>query len=151
MNLEDKDIDEVARLLLEAENDKRRLSELVDDLKKDLANKLIDRPDLKDGAGIYRVHDRGFKVRKSSARETWDKDSLARDVSRRAIEGTDYVDDMGEIQGTPEYRVKDALVKAFNLTPRKTVIKKMEFDVDEYCTVEGGDGFTVQIVQENNL
>lgn len=125
--------------------EKRELAEREYQIKRELADKLVDREP--DETGLYRFNVGAFKLRKAGVKETWDKDAVARATYRRAVEGTDYVDALGELMMTPEQRVFDTMQKVFSLTPRKTPLKAMGFDLDEYVTKEGEGELTIQMME----
>lgn len=147
MNLEELETEELARLVVDLAGEKKELAERESNAKKALADRLLDvEPE---SGGVYNFAAGTFRIRKAGVKETWDKDGVASATYRRAIEGTDYIDPLGELTLEPEQRVFDSMKKVFSLTPRKTPLKAMGFDLEDFLSTEGEGEYTVQVVVNN--
>lgn len=136
--LYDLDTEEIANKLVEVTEQKRELAEQEDQLRKELANRLIDRePDV---GKMYIIAGRRFTLSRPNKKEKWDVDHLKNDLYKHAVLGTFHKDPLGELHGEPESRLYEIFNQVFTMTPKKTPLKNWGLDVSEYCeTLEPGE------------
>lgn len=128
------DSEDLARTYKKALQDLKEQQEYVNLIKAELANRCLDQP------GKYLVTEYGaFKAHYRPPRLNWDRKRLAETVYRMVQEGKIGADPSGELQGNDDYRVYKTLLDVFRLEPRKSKVKALGINVDEYA-VEGSDG-----------
>lgn len=143
-DLSDADTDDLARAYKKALRDLEDQKEYVKMLAMELGHRSLDQPDkmLKTAYGKFQGSYRAPYRR-------WDKDdvtALATEVFIRARDGELHEPNAeGEVPGTPEWRVKDALMKMFSLKPRIGYVKSIGLDPDEYSETEGKGYWSVTV------
>lgn len=144
--LSDEDTDDIALAYKRSLKDLEELKAYVEMLKAELANRSLDQP-----RKILTTSYGTFKGRWAPGYRKWDRDGLAKQVFELARKGELHKPDaFGELPGTVESRVMDAIQRVFLLEPRIGQIRAASLDPDEYSTVEGEGKWTVSPMKEKD-